>query len=67
MPVGKISVKLTPVALLGPLLVTLIVYLTASPSFGVELLTVLVVTKFALVTVTVASKSSAVRFESVCV
>ena len=44
---GKISVTLTFVAALGPLLVTVMVKVMASPLSGVESLTVLVVTKSA--------------------
>ena len=52
------------VASLGPLLETVIEYVTVSPSVGVELSTDFIVTKFAALTTINSSKSSKVIFVS---
>ena len=47
MPDGSTSCTKTPVAMFGPLFVTLTVYVTVSPTFGCPLLTRLAIAKSA--------------------
>src|SRR6187551_1364756 len=57
-PFGTTSPTATPVAALGPALLTVIVKVTTSPTFGVELLTVFIKLKSATCGVTGSVSSS---------